>query len=39
MCESQVSGGQLLCVRPAGHSGGHVYHCGHGSWVADRHEG
>ncbi len=37
MCEAHLNGGGLACVRPAGHPDGHVYHCAHGSWVADRH--
>ena len=37
MCTANLAGGPLTCVRPAGHHGGHVYHCHHGSWVADRH--
>ena len=37
MCESHLNDGPLTCVRPAGHQGGHVYHCDHGSWVPDRH--
>ncbi len=38
MCDSRLNGGTLTCQRPSGHVGGHVYHCDHGSWVADRHD-
>ena len=36
MCTATLADGPLTCVRPEGHSGGHVYHSAVGSWVPDR---
>jgi hypothetical protein len=37
MCTENLAGGPLSCVRPEGHSGGHMYHSLHGSWLNDSH--
>ena len=37
MCGATLAGGPLGCVRPEGHSHGHAYQSGLGSWLDDRH--
>jgi len=37
MCEANLAGGELTCVRPECHTGGHEFHSLHGSWVNDHH--